>query len=747
MQESKVGGPSLIKLGKLANSKDFNALDSQWLTALENPDYTWRELIPIAGQVGRLGAGDRAGTLFETLVGWVGEKQGNTQALAAVREAAKQLPQGVVLRSLLRELYLAENPDFAELPQLLDTLMPAETTLDQAVIMVDLYLQLQQGLFAIDRDFLVPGQVEAVSPTNGVITIRFEDRHAEYGPATVNKLTPRPADHFPALLIYDPSKLVDLAQKDSVAFVKLALQSQRESRLPYRELKDNLTLLLGDKGWKNWWKEAKSTLKRDPLVGMSSGSQPSFWLLRREDHYEERLRRQFDLAKSSLDKLLKVMGYLDELSQEEKQGGCDECADEKLLVHFGNGAAKVAVSVLAKDPALALAGLALHAEVAARGVPVARPNPKAGSQVLAKIADPSKLADDLPEALLQRVLEYLRSTQSEQWGPVWGGVLTRAGKRLCDFITRGLIEGGKDAHLEAALLQGMEKPTSSPELLGWLWRTWHTSGPASKFLKQLPSLSEDKAGTAMFSLLDSVGRLYGMSMDEKHAKLVDSARAALSTQNNRPLLAILEAADRPQSIRWKRIIEKNAGLSPTHRTQLLGFMRSRYADIFHEATREWEDPEIIYTTEDGLRRTQDALNHIIEVEIPEVAQQIGVAASFGDLSENAEYTAALEKRDQLVSRAASLDGELAQAKIISLEMATGDLVNVGVRVTARSLVSGEEEIFTFLGPWDTDTQNQILNYQAPLAQAFMGARKGDQVEFGDDQEKRSWEVLSVESAL
>ena len=106
--------------------------------------------------------------------------------------------------------------------------------------------------------------------------------------------------------------------------------------MAYRELKGNVTDLLGDKGWKTWWKDAKPALKRDPLIGMSSGSQPSFRLMRQADKYEDRLRRKFDLSKDPQDKLLKVMAYLDEISREEKNGSCDGCVDEDLLAHFGN---------------------------------------------------------------------------------------------------------------------------------------------------------------------------------------------------------------------------------------------------------------------------------------------------------------------------------------------------------------------------------------------------------------------------
>ena len=484
-----------------------------------------------------------------------------------------------------------------------------------------------------------------------------------------------------------------------------------------------------------------------PMIGMSSGSQPSFRLMRQADKYEDRLRRKFDHTKDAQAKLMLVMAYLDEISREEKNGTCDGCADDDLLVHFGNGAAKVAVSVLKENPALALAGLALHAEVAARGVAVARPNPKAAAQVLGRISDKGTLTVDLPEALLQRVLMYLKVALPDSWGVTWSAVLMRAGKRMCESITRTLYEDGQFEALVSALEQSLERPTSSPDLLCWLWRTRFTSGVGSKFLEKQDSLSVKRIADAMFALLDSAGRLYGMSLEEKHLKALESARAALATQSNRPVLGLIDDADRAEGIRLKGMIESNNGISPAMRTQLLGYLRSKYADIFLEITREWEEGGTIYTTEDGLRRTQDALNHIIEIEIPEVAQQIGEAAAHGDLSENAEYTAALEKRDQLASRATRMENELSVAKVINHEMAGSDFVNVGTRVVTRSAESGEEEVYTFFGPWDTDVEKKILNYQAPLAMAFMGKRVGDQVVFGEDTDQRTWEIISIEAAI
>ncbi|MGD9547314.1 MAG: GreA/GreB family elongation factor [Candidatus Krumholzibacteriia bacterium] len=747
MTETNAQGPSLIKLGKLANSKEFEKLEGLWLEALNQTGYTWRELLPIAGQVGRQGAAGRADTLLEMLIGWVEENRGPAQALEAVRKAADQLPGGRGIRGNLKRLFLLQNDNDPELADLADLLLEREQQLDTVVATLELYSKLRPGCYASAPDFLIPGIVEEFTGSAGRVRLRFGDRRAEYGALTVQRLVPRSPDHFPSLVLYDPSRLRDVARDDPCGFIKLALNSNREQRLSYRDLKQTVTDLLGEKGWRDWWKAAKPALKRDPLIGMSEGSQPVFRLMRQEERYEDKLRREFDYAKNAHERLLKVMAYLDEIGREERNGSCRGCADEELLLYLGNGAAKSAVACLQdQQPVLALAGLAIHAEVAARGVAVARPNPRAASQVLARIKDPGVLATELGEGLLNRVLAYLRDAMPEDWGKVWASVLARAGKRMCDVIAKGLLEGGQQEVLAAALQGAVERPTNSPDLLGWLWRTRFTSGPAGQFLAGIEALPAAKVADAMFALLDSIGKLYGMSLDEKHLKVLEAGRSALATQNNRPLLAVIDAADRVEALRLKGIISGNSGLNSAHRAQLLGYLRSKHADLFVEITREWEEPGTIYTTEPGLRRQQDALKFIIETEIPQVARQIGEAASFGDLSENSEYTAALEKRDQLASRATRMQAELDMAKTISHDMAASDFVNIGTRVTVRLLPDGPEEVYTFLGPWDTDVENRTLNYQAPLAQAFMGAKAGQVVGYGQGEEGRQWEIVAIEPA-
>lgn len=745
MQDAPVPRPpSLIKLGKLANTQAFEKLAELWPDAITSPDHAAQDLLAIAGQVHRLGQLQQADTFGSTLIEQIESRDGAEAALAAAREAVRQMPtRAPTVRDHLHRLYLACNPDFAALPDLLVLLAGPDTDQHAAVELVDRYCALQPGRYLVDYNHVDPGIVEAIEPQRGIVQARFGDRRQEYGPSTLAKAVPRPDDFFPALLIYAPDRLRDLAQDDPVAFVTLAIRADLDGVLTYKNLKQHVTRLLGDRGWQAWWRANRETLRRDPLLNVGGGSQPSFAQRRQADRYEDRLRRQFDRTSDQVEQLKQVLAYLDETARKEARFA----ADPDLLVHYGNGAARIAVGALQQQPALALAALAVHARVAARGAAVARPNPRAALAVLSRLPDRGSLVAELPEGLLMTALEYLRESQPDHWADVWSQVLPRAGKRLCDQLGRGLIEHDRQDTLRQALGQALERPTACPELVTWLWRSRHATGQVARTLQAFTELTPYRCLEALLVMANAVGHLHAVSGEERHLKVLETARTDLTCNKAQPLLEVIRAAGPEQLMRLRGLMVDNDGLNPALRSRLKLMLRAEHPQLFSEQTSPWLDETVIYTTADGKRRVEEQLVHIRDVEIPAVARQIGEAAAHGDLSENSEWTAALEKRDQLASRAATLETDLKQARPIDLDTADADHVTVGTRVTVRESGDTEERDFAFLGPWDADPDRGILYYRAPLALAFMGKKVGATVSYGEGDQRREWVILNITPAI
>ena len=160
----------------------------------------------------------------------------------------------------------------------------------------------------------------------------------------------------------------------------------------------------------------------------------------------------------------------------------------------------------------------------------------------------------------------------------------------------------------------------------------------------------------------------------------------------------------------------------------------------------WES-EAIWTTRAGLRKRSAELKELREVKIPENQDAIGRAASFGDLSENSEWEAAIEEQRNLTARAMEMEEELRLTDLIEEAAVIEDTVCPGTKVRYKDTASGEEATVLLLGPWDDEEVlgTQVISYRAPLAKGLLGTSTGEQSTVQLPGGDIDVEILSIEA--
>jgi transcription elongation factor GreA len=114
--------------------------------------------------------------------------------------------------------------------------------------------------------------------------------------------------------------------------------------------------------------------------------------------------------------------------------------------------------------------------------------------------------------------------------------------------------------------------------------------------------------------------------------------------------------------------------------------------------------------------------------MPRIAEQIALARGFGDLSENAEFDAAVEAQGMLQARINDLQNELARAMIVDKTNIPTDRVVFGSKVRVLDLDLNDEEDFILVGPGEEDyDQNKIL-LTSPIGQGLVGKKLGEVAE-------------------
>lgn len=154
--------------------------------------------------------------------------------------------------------------------------------------------------------------------------------------------------------------------------------------------------------------------------------------------------------------------------------------------------------------------------------------------------------------------------------------------------------------------------------------------------------------------------------------------------------------------------------------------------------------EKVPMTAAGYNRLQEELKHLKSVERPAVIRAIAEAREHGDLSENAEYTAARERQSFIEGRVLELEDKISRAEIIDVAKLSGSTIKFGATVTLADEDTDEESTYQIVGQDESDIKGGFLSITAPLARALIGKSVGDTVEVTTPAGSKSYEVVKLE---
>ena len=156
--------------------------------------------------------------------------------------------------------------------------------------------------------------------------------------------------------------------------------------------------------------------------------------------------------------------------------------------------------------------------------------------------------------------------------------------------------------------------------------------------------------------------------------------------------------------------------------------------------------DVIPMSRAGYDKIKADVSHMESVDMPRIAQQIALARSEGDLSENAEYHGARESQAMLQAKINLLRDKLSRARIIDVSALPKGEVVFGVTVVVKDLDFGDQEEFTLVGAGEEDYDNGKIQITSPLAQGLIGRKVGDQVEIQVPKGKMNFEILEIRPA-
>ena len=154
----------------------------------------------------------------------------------------------------------------------------------------------------------------------------------------------------------------------------------------------------------------------------------------------------------------------------------------------------------------------------------------------------------------------------------------------------------------------------------------------------------------------------------------------------------------------------------------------------------WPDEPMLREMKEKLSREIEQLSYELNVTLP---QAIATAVEMGDLRENSEYKAALERQQFVQARLGQLHQRMQQVTQLANHEAPTDRVGLGSRVKVRDLGTDDIEEFMVVLAEMMDIDAGHISLASPLGRALADRKVGDEVQLRLPTITRRLKVLEL----
>ena len=150
-----------------------------------------------------------------------------------------------------------------------------------------------------------------------------------------------------------------------------------------------------------------------------------------------------------------------------------------------------------------------------------------------------------------------------------------------------------------------------------------------------------------------------------------------------------------------------------------------------------------YYTKEGLQRIKDEVDHLIKVERPNISKQIAEARDKGDLSENAEYSAAKDAQGMLELKISKLQELVQNARIFDESKLDTSKVLLLSMVKIKNLKNNAQMQYMLVPEQEADLKSGKISVNSAIARGLLGKEVGEVVEIKVPAGIIPFEILEI----
>lgn len=573
------------------------------------------------------------------------------------------------------------------------------------------------------------GKIVDYAEAEGRLIIDFEDGkkgHAMAPAFCVDKLDILKPNDILVRSRTEPDVVSEMVKKQPADLICEILAASDDHAMATSELERALARVIGPVKYKKWWTATKKLLVKDPRIGVPlKKTDPYIYRdepVKPEDEILERFhatknpKQKIELGETLYSLSENISIIRDELPEILAEL-TDAIANAKSLSQADRLHGVWVRNNLARD---------LHEDVEAL-------EPSSAS-ILDSTDDYSELAADLPAQYFKRYLDLISRTYPDKWHRMTEDLLRNSSGKFTTECINFMLEREMQERVSYCLDRWLKEQTIKGPLLYWVVK----NRASKKYSGIIEPLITPRLLAAMFYAIDyealqnaSARRIPLADLLSDDTGLIPDLLADANVETASDLAQTLLLNQGFEDLTKKSLLARFIKQFPTVQSLLAG-----------EASEASEEEGLIVSQE-SFNKAKEEYEDLISKKIPENKEAIQIARDHGDLKENSEYKMARQDQDMLLARKNELEVDLSRARVTDFTEATEDNVGIGSVVELKEGSSGKSRLYSILGAWDSDPENNVLSYKTPLAQALLGKESGAKVttEIGGNEE--DWKVLKI----
>lgn len=584
-----------------------------------------------------------------------------------------------------------------------------------------------KGSFVYHKTWSI-GRISALSHENVVIDFSQKRNHSMSLSMAFSSLQVLPKHHIWVLKSVFPKEKLSDKFKSDVPWGLRTLISSHNNAATLKDMKAEIVpSILTAKEWTSWQTSAKKVIMNDPLIGFLPNDPDVFTVRATPISYEEKSLGIFRNEKRFYQKVRIVRDFLEsgdpetEFFMEMVQYFVDQCTVYQ----------KVNDQVIASY---------LFVDYLCDRFPfLERPGTVDFKHLYGLLDNKPKTFGDIEDSELKKAFidNVVTVEDPEQVERV---LISLYPYYLTSYIMDMLREQGKQKVIEDMFRNACRNYRENADLFTYLARTYD-----KKFWEKKIKISFETLLTSELQLLD-----YAFNAIEAKKATVENRKIAKTLTTilfeERTIFDFLKTANEGSAQRINFIVQRMQGLEQSRKIEVKHAILDKYPDFVflgeETSSTEMVSSGLLVTKAKFIEK-QAELDRIMNVEIPENSKEIGEALSLGDLRENSEFKAAKEKQGILNTTMMRLTEEISRASVVNQSAVDASKVSFGTEVVLQNHVTGKEDLYRILGPWESDPNDHTISYLAPFGAKLLNHKVGERFTFEINEQRYDFTITSI----